>query len=247
MYQFRKFASILLICGVMIAGGCSKIPSGSAASEFEPIDKSLNCEEILLECADELHTVMTEYLSYDKSRLVFELGDVYPQQRQAETYKVISNELKSYDDFANIFSGSISRDYLDIICSGTPRLQDIDGALYFTESVGGYLGTLETWYLGCEITDYEIIGHFALLGGVEDEGLSDAEYLNNEENYDFYDIVVRNCNGKYLLTDCRGSDEKRLYYRLHGWCYNLGKADRSLVTNEKVKPKNNGVYYVSIS
>lgn len=34
----------------------------------------------------------------------------------------------------------------------------------------------------------------------------------------------------------------------HGLFYNLGKADRSLVTNEKVKPKNNGdLSYASIS
>ena len=51
-----------------------------------------------------------------------------------------------------------------------------------------------------------------------------------------------------LILFRRLFDEKSCdYSTCHGLFYNLGKANRSLVTNEKVKPKNNGVYYVSIS
>lgn len=203
----------------------------------EPIDKSLDCEAILLDRAENLRIMMSNYLSYDKDRLAFDLGETYITHGQAEAFKVVSDTLKTYADFKALFSDKIYGGYIDKICSYTPQLAEQDGELFFVESVGGYIGTFETWYLGFEVTDKEIIGHFAKLGGVEDIGLEDSEYLNDESNYSFYDIIVQNVDGQYVLTDCNGDNPKETYYRMHGWLYNSGKADRSLITNEKVKPK----------
>lgn len=205
--------------------------------ECDPIDKSLNCEEILLDRAESLQILMRDYLRYDPRQVVFEIGEW-----DGNGYPVLSDWLKTYDDFKNLFSDKIYGDYLDRLCSWSPRLSEIDGRLYLIEpeGVNAYLGTFETWYLGYEITDEKIIGHFARLGGVEDIGLDDPEYLNDESNYSFYDITVQNINGQYVLTDCNGDDPQEAYYSLHGWCYNAGRADRSLITNEKVKPRDNG-------
>ena len=119
--------------------------------------------------------------------------------------------------------------------------------MYFQECLSSYIGSLESWYLGYEVTDYSIVGHFARLNGlpqdVEANALNSAEYLNDEQNYEFYDITIHNINGEYLLTDCYTLP--RAPYTSynspdpdgHGLFYNNGKADRSLITNEKVKPK----------
>lgn len=200
--------------------------------ECDPIDKGLNCEEILLDRAESLQILMCDYLNFDRRNVVFEIGE-----EDENGYPVLSDWLKTYDDFKNLFSDKIYEGYLDRLCSWSPRLSEIDGRLYFIDSEGdAYIGTFETWYLGYEVTDEKIIGHFARLGGVEDIGLDDPEYLNDESKYSFYDITVQNIDGQYVLIDCKG-DDPRDYYTLHGWCYNAGRADRSLITNEKVKPR----------
>lgn len=201
------------------------------------IDKSLDCEKILLDRAISLQLLMTDYLSYDKRYLAFELGECITISAETMAYKVISDKIKTYEDFKELFSDMIYGEYIDKICSYNPRLAEINDELYYVESVGGYIGTLETWYIGYEVTDNKIIGHFARLRGVEDIGIKDALYLNDEDNYSFYDITVQNIDGKYVLTDCNGIETKDLYYRIHGWCYNSGIVDRSLITNENVKPK----------
>lgn len=208
-----------------------------SVKECDPIDKSLNCEEILLDRAESLQILMCDYLHFDEREVVFEIGE-----EDENGYPILSDWLKTYDDFKKLFSDKIYGNYLDLLCSWSPRLAEINGRLYLIEpnTANAYLGTFETWYLGCEVTDEKIIGHFARLGGVEDIGLDDPEYLNDESNYSFYDITVQNIDGQYVLTDCNGDDPKNVYYRLHGWCYNAGRADRSLITNERVKPRDNG-------
>lgn len=204
-------------------------------SDCLPIDKSLDCEKIMLDAAEKLSVMMSNYLNVDVTKLVFELGEPLTDDGQVMAYRVISNDIKTTDDFINLFSDSIYDGYIEKICTWSPRLEEIDGELCFVGSVGGYIGSMETWYLGCDVTDDEIIGHFAELRGIENIGFDDAEYLNDENNYGFYDIIVQNVSGKYVLTDCRGLDNK-MYYRIHGWLYNLGMADRNLITNAKVKP-----------
>lgn len=205
--------------------------------ECDPIDKSLNCEEILLDRAESLQILMCHYLHFDEKEVVFDIGE-----KDENGYPVLSDSLKTYDDFKKLFSDKIYGGYLDRLCSWSPQLIEIGDRLYLIEpdTINAYLGTFETWYLGCEVTDEKIIGHFARLGGVEDIGLDDPEYLNDESNYSFYDITVQNIDGQYVLTDCNGDDPQNVYYHLHGWCYNAGRADRSLITNEKVKPRDNG-------
>ncbi len=211
-----------------------------AAIDCLPIDKSLDCEAILLEKADRLCTLMTDYLNLDSEKLIYKLGEPYKDENgMVIGSKVISDEMSCYADFKTMFSDSIYGGYLDYISSSGTYLFDIDGALYCSTHVGGFLGTDETWYIGCDVEDDKIVGHFAELRGLGFPEDNTAEYLNNEENYWFYDITVRNVDGTYVITDCREKSSGKNYefYDQHGLCYNSGFADRSLITNEKVKPK----------
>ncbi len=201
----------------------------SCIVDFSPIDKTLDCEKILLERADALNRMLRDYLNNNSSKVIYQLGDYCTKEGFHDTYKVISDEIKSYDDFKEMFSPYIFGLYIDCINSKCPSLLDIDGELYFHENISGYHGIIETWYLGYDVYDYSIIGHFACLRGISNTVI-DEEYLNDEKNYDFYDITIDNIDGEYLITDCGLFSE-------HGEFYNNGKADRSLITNEKVKPK----------
>lgn len=205
-------------------------------TDCEPIDMSLNCEEILLDRANYLYGLVNGFLNCDKDELVFGLEEGFTDG-QVTAYRVMSDSIKSRDTIKKLFSAKIYEGYIDKIISYNPSFFENNGELYFIESTDSYVGTFETWYLGYDVTDDKIIGHFAVLGGVEDIGTDDAEYLNDENNYSFYDIIIQNVDGEYVLTDCNGDDFNKLYYRLHGWCYNSGKADRKLITNEKLKPK----------
>lgn len=208
----------------------------------ELIDKNLDCETILLDRAEALKSLMTDYLNYDINLLKYDLGEKYYSEN-GYAYEVISDEIKSYDDIKDKFGSKIYLNYLDFICMWYPGLYEIDDTLFYYNSdtvANGTMGHFESWYLGYEVTDYRIIGHFAVIGGDPDTRELDAEYLNNEDNYCFYDIVVQNMNGEYVITDCGNhSDKNNIYYKLHGWLYNNGyiEIDRDLITNEKLKPK----------
>ena len=211
---------------------------------FETATNSFVCEKIILERAETLHRMIYDYLSYDEGTLVYSLGERCTKPGVFDTYKVISDEIKTYDDFKDMFSDEIYGPYIDYICSDTPRLLDIDGELYFHECLSGIIGIYETWYLGYEVTDYSIIGHFAALEGVptlNEDHLNNKEYLNNEENYLFYDITVHNINGNYVLTGSPFTNTIPFFIDNHGIFYNSGKADRSLIYNEKVKPGKTGI------
>lgn len=211
-----------------------------ADTDCLPIDKSLDCEAILLEKADRLCTLMTDYLNLDSEKLIYKLGEPYKDENgMIIGSKVISDEMSCYADFKAMFSDSIYGGYLDYISGSGTSLFDIDGVLYCSTHVGGFLGTDETWYISCDVEDDKIVGHFAELRGLGFSEENTAEYLNNEENYWFYDITVRNVDGMYVITDCREKSSGKNYefYDQHGLCYNSGFADRSLITNEKVKPK----------
>lgn len=211
-----------------------------ADTDCLPIDKSLDCEAILLEKADRLCTLMTDYLNLDSEKLIYKLGEPYKDENgMIIGSKVISDEMSCYADFKAMFSDSIYGGYLDYISGSGTSLFDIDGELYCSTHVGGFLGTDETWYISCDVEDDKIVGHFAELRGLGFPEDNTAEYLNNEENYWFYDITVRNVDGTYVITDCREKSSGKNYefYDQHGLCYNSGFADRSLITNEKVKPK----------
>lgn len=204
----------------------------------EPIDKTLDCEAILLEKAEELCRLMRDYLNIEESMLAYKIGEPFNMEYRAA--KVYSDEMKCYADFKDLFSGSIYGAYFDYInTASSPSLLDIDGELYRQDHEGGYLGTLETWYIGCDVYDDRIIGHFAELRGMGEPEEVTAEYLNDESHYWFYDITVQKLEGKYVITDCREttSSSGNAYYKAHGLFYNSGNADRRLITNDNVKPK----------
>lgn len=47
---------------------------------------------------------------------------------------------------------------------------EANGKLYRLEGArGSWLGVTETWYIGYEVTDDKIIGHFAVLGWGDDD------------------------------------------------------------------------------
>lgn len=209
--------------------------------QCEPIDKSADCEAILLEKADRLKTLIYYYLNNDTEKLAYKFGDaVYNEYEMAIGAKVISDEMSCYSEFKAMFADCIYGDFFDWISTHSlVKMFDIDGVLYGNPHEGGLLGTVETWYLGCDVQDDRIVGHFAELRGMGEPEEKNAEYLNDESNYWFYDITVQNVNGEYVITDCREttSGKNYVFYDEHGLYYNSGYADRSLITNKKVMPK----------
>lgn len=210
------------------------------ATQGEPIDTSLDCERILLDRAETLQELYTDYLN-NNSHPAFTLepytgGDFY------DAGKVISDDMHTYADFKAKFADSIDGWYFDALNTQSPRMLDIDGELYFSESMSGVLGINESWYIGYDVFDNKIVGHFAQLGwGGEGDnyGVDEPDFLNDKNSYNFYDIIVQNIGGKYVITDCRNTDPQRNYIsvaREHGMFWNCGVVDRSLITNERVMP-----------
>lgn len=209
----------------------------------EPIDKSADCEAILFEKADRLRTLIYNYLNNDSENLIYEYDkdDIYVYQHNYKLgYKIISDEIKSYSDFKSLFADSIYGDYFDYINQHTyGRIFEVNGMLYAYQDNCGLVGTDETWYMGYDVYDDRIVGHYIQLRGIGDPSEQTAEYLNDENNYWFYDITVQLVNGVYVVTDCREitSGRNYHYFNKHGICYDSGFADRSLITNERLIPK----------
>lgn len=211
--------------------------------ECDPIDKTLDCEKILLDRADDLKTLFTDYLN-NSDHSGFTEGERYTgNDLSPETYKAVSDGIRTYADFKAKFADSIDGWYFDVMNCETPRMLDINGELYFEEAMSGLPGITETWYIGYDVWDDRIIGHFAVLLWGNDyvyENYRDPDFLNDLHNYRFYDIIVQNIGGKYVITECRDTDTVYNYggtvYQKHRF-YNVNDADRSLVTNPKVKPK----------
>ena len=209
-------------------------------TDIQPIDKTLDCEKILLEDAEALRNLVSAgWHNYDTD-MQFELGERDPDFTYNEgAYKVISDEVHTYDDVREKYGSSISKPFIDY--TTRDQFLDINGELYWIDPLSGYLGTYESWYLGFDVKDDKIIGHFAALkwgnGGEGDAETKNAEFLNNTDNYDFYDITVKNVGGEYVITDCRTTGEGHYPCPdLHGLFYNNGSVDRSLITNPDVMP-----------
>ncbi len=204
----------------------------------DKIDQYADPWDIVLEKSERLQTLSNNYLHYVDENLAYEVGDWVEGENIHDTYEVISEEIKTYDDFKNLFSDSVHGEFFDYINTGRPRLTEIDGKLCYTELMGGYLGVIESWFIGYDWDDNKITGHFAVLEGVEDIEYNNSEHLNDINNYQFYDIVIQNVDGKYVITDCynaeTGNNEDS--YQTHGYFYNSGMVDRTLITNEKVMP-----------
>lgn len=207
----------------------------------DPIDKSVDCEAIILEKADRLHTLIYYYLNNEEDELVYEYGDeTYTYHGTALGARIISDEMASYSDFKLLFSDCIYGDYFDWINrTSMSTLFDVNGVLYGHNGESGIMGIDETWYLGYDVQDDRIVGHFAALRGLGESSEKTSDYLNDESNYWFYDITVQCVNGAYVITSCREITSGRDYdySDVHGIFYNSGFADRSLITNEKVAPK----------
>ncbi len=204
----------------------------------DKIDQYADPWDIVLEKAERLQTLSNNYLHYVEENLAYEIGDWVEGENIHDTYEVISEEMKTYEDFKNLFSDSVHGEFFDYINTGRPRLTEIDGKLCYTETMGGYLGIIESWFIGYDWDDDKITGHFAALKGIDDIECNNAEHLNDINNYQFYDIVIQNVDGKYVITDCynaeTGNNEDS--YQTHGYFYNSGLVDRTLITNEKVMP-----------
>jgi hypothetical protein len=213
----------------------------------EPIDQSLDCEKILLVKADEIQKLFKDFLWLGGGD-AFEFGDWesvpgFPSYLSAKEAK--SNEIKTIADIKNRMNESIYDKYTDYLMQ--QQYGEADGKLYRLEGArGNWLGVNETWYIGYDVTDDKIIGHFAVLGWGDDDdyGVKNPDHLNDINSYEFYDITVQNVGGKYVVTDVRGTtngDGTPIpydYFECHGCYYNCDVADRSLITNEAVKPKN---------
>ncbi len=208
----------------------------------DSIDPNIDFSAVIMEKSEELHRLMHDYLHYSEENLVYELGERIENAKIADTYEVISEEIKTYEDFKVLFEDSIYGEFFDYINTDTPGILEIDGKLCNQQPMSGIIGCVESWYTGYDVMDNNrIVAHYALLKGTEDTGYNSTDHLNNTDNYYFYDIVIQNVDGKYVVTDCynaeTGSNESAPLE--HGVFFNLGIADRTRITNEKVKPADN--------
>ena len=214
--------------------------------ECDPIDKSLDCEKILLEKADEIQKLFNGFIRFTGGD-AYELGE--PERVQGfpthlGAAPVISDEIKTIADIKSRLNEAIYDKYTDYLMQ--QQYGEANGKLYrLGGERGSWLGVNETWYIGFDVTDDKIIGHFAVLGWGDDDdyGVKNPDHLNDINSYEFYDITVQNIGGRYLVTDVRGTtrgDGTPIpydYFECHGCYYNDNAADRSLITNEAVKPK----------
>ena len=219
----------------------------SNSIDCDPIDKTLDCEKILLEKADEIQNLFNDFLRLGGGD-VFEFGDWesvkgFPTHLDAKEAR--SDEIKTIKNIKSRLNESIYDKYTDYLMQ--QQYGEVDGKLYRLEGArGSWLGVNETWYIGYDVTDDKIIGHFAVLGWGDDDdyGVKNPDHLNDINSYEFYDITVQNVGGKYVVTDVRGTTKgdgtpiPYDYFECHGCYYNCDVADRSLITNEAVKPKN---------
>ncbi len=208
-----------------------------AETAIEPAEPT--AEEILLEKAQQFHDLMRDYLNINKDLLVFDLGyDVRNQNYR----NVVSDTLTDYQSLKDIFTETLSDDYADFIlrdCDKLPRFMEESGILYFAPSESAIIGFLDTWCVGYEETEGEIIGRFASLSGVpgHPEGKPDEEYLNDLNNYWFYNITLEKFPEGYRITDCRVTDMDHAYYAYGNHTfYHSGVADLSKITNPELLP-----------
>lgn len=203
------------------------------------IDRTLDCEQIMLDRAETLKNMISNYYNSDVTKLAFKTSGLKSVKYFSEFMReVLSDEFSSYSEFKELFNDSVYDDYIDYINYSCGGFKEIQGEFYFSSWVnGGRRGTGETWYLDYDIEDDRIIGHFAeFVYDVSQQEKPTAEQLNDENNYNFYDIIIQNIDGNYVITEIT-SPNSYYYYEIHGMCYNNGYVDRSLITNPKVKPK----------
>lgn len=194
-----------------------------------PIDMTLDHEAIILEKADSFRRLYRSYIFYDvnfETEIVKDKGEL-----------IKSDDIKTLDDIRALFSDTVHNDWIEVAIWSLYK--EIDGELYYIEPArGGIPDLVGTWYIGYEVTDDKIIGHFAALKGMMDEeDYTTSEYLNNEKNYRFYDIIIQNIDGKYLITDICGAYDGYNYESEHAQGYGDEIVDTSLITNEALKPK----------
>lgn len=200
------------------------------------IDNSLDCGKIVLDSADTLKNIVSGYYNNDIDKLLFKT-----EKKNNGGFDfakiVVSENFNSYSDFKKLFDNSIYEKYIDLINYSGNGFREKDGVLYYSDYVnGGNRGTAETWCVGYDVEESRIIGHFAeLKADIASPETVTADFLNDKNNYRFYDIIIQNIDGNYVVTNCVDSENNQCFSE-HGLCYNSGFADRSLVTNPEVLP-----------
>lgn len=200
------------------------------------IDNSLDCGKIVLDSADALKNMVGGYYNNDTDKLLFKTEK--NSNGGFDFAKiVVSENFNSYSDFKKLFDNSIYEKYIDLINYSGNGFREKDGVLYYSDYVnGGNRGTAETWCVGYDVEESRIIGHFAELKvDIASPETVTADFLNDKNNYRFYDIIIQNIDGNYVVTNCVDSENNQCFSE-HGLCYNSGFADRSLVTNPEVLP-----------
>lgn len=211
----------------------------------EPIDKTLDCDKILLEKAEALKTLSADYFikgDYGISGYTADTDSIVVDEfNNIVAVRAVSEKNFCYSDWNGSFSDDIYSEYLNVLNAEYFMLFDVDGVLYsgrYSNELCAPFGTLDTWYLGCDVSNNSIVGHFAQLDGTGEPEEVTAEYLNDENNYSFYDIIVQCVDGKYVITSCYETVSGKNYDMAitHGCYYNSCNSGRGLVTNERLAP-----------
>lgn len=208
----------------------------STPAQTSIIDSNVDCKKIVLNSANALKNMISDYYNSDANKLTFKTQD--NSNGDFDFAKiVVSENFNSYSDFKKLFDNSVYEKYIDLINYSGNGFREKDGVLYYSDYVnGGNRGTAETWCVGYDTEEGRIIGHFAeLKADIASPETVTAEFLNDVNNYRFYDIIIQNIDDNYVVTNCADSENNQCFSE-HGLCYNSGFADRSLITNPEVLP-----------
>ncbi|MCR4779645.1 MAG: hypothetical protein K5876_00975 [Ruminiclostridium sp.] len=209
----------------------------------DPIDRgSFDPDDMAFGFGEEMQVMFNDYLRSGGGK-AYTRGDPecvegFPGHLTA--YPVDSDDLKTVDDIKERMNSVIYGAYVDHLLF--EKYGEANGRLYYLEGTRGGIRATESWYLGCDVYDDRVVGHYALLHwGGEDNDERKAEFLNDIDNYDFYDIVIQRVGGKYVVTDVRGTHSGGRtidydYFEHHGIFYNANVVDRTLITNYDVMP-----------
>lgn len=238
----KKLIAFLLLAFIIFISSCSENSDSTLyeLNETTEISESNQdgCDDIVIENAQSLKRLVTDYLNPNEESLVFRLDE---DSRAPYVYrKVLDDKINTMVKIKKIFSTTVCDEYIKYLLSDKffPAYKEENGSLYCAMSETAPIGTLESWYCGYDVDKDRIIGHFAALhdplGIIE----IDQDFINDIKNYTFYNIALRNENGNYMIERCYTDGNIPYdYSQVHGLFYDCGEIDKSLITNDKIKPK----------
>ena len=211
MYQFHKFVSISLICGMMIAGGCSVESKESKNTQI--VSTQAETSKTMTEA--ELHETLSEISSFAYSYI--ECKEVKGDKQNSENcvttertnsdgkiyqvkwYKINSGEITAYSQFEETLNRLFTKRMFESLSDRIDACyMNKDDNIYISENAGldgGVMGLDSVEIVSFEENGTSITVHFKAQG--------DKEYWELEQdNIIAFDIELCFEDGEWKLDKC---------------------------------------------